>query len=282
MVGRDEGVVVEDPILERLDEQVRAQEALELAAGIGVTRVMRGAAPALPGGPIADVVRSHGEDPAPYDLEPEAPRALSLERLSALVGRTIPPEITATLGDYRAIVILHGLTPFHPRGQRPHEIWGMGYESKVMGSDEVRTVAYEPGHHAVKFAEARQELALDLSASGELSTGELAVPGMPVTAGVHASASTRQGYVLSLHLEFSALETMAGPVGAGGVRWDLYRQSSRPARHHRLVQTALVPSSLTKLTLTLTTWVRRRGRFFDLFGTRQWSPAPRSYTISIE
>jgi hypothetical protein len=267
----DEGVVVEDPVLDRL----AALEAESMTLEVSQRGPKPPKAPPVAGGPAPP-------PPAPYDLEPEAPRALSLERLTALVGGTIPPEITASLGNYRAIVLLHGLTPFHPRGERPHEIWGMGYESTVVGSDDVRTVAYEPGSQALKLADVHQQLSLDLSAGGQLATGELTVPGMPVTAGVHAAASTRQGFVLSLHLELSALEILAGPVGAGGVRWDLYRQASRLDRHHRLVQTALVPTSLTRLTLTLTTWVRRRGWFFGLFGTRQWSPPPRTYTIAIE
>src|SRR5688500_8328589 len=105
--------LVDDPILERLDEQVRAQEQLEATMGLTGSR----------GGPSDEE-----KEPPPYDLAPEAPRALSLPKLLSLAGQQVPAEVAATIGDYRAIVLLHGLTPFHTKGARPSEIWGLGYE----------------------------------------------------------------------------------------------------------------------------------------------------------
>jgi hypothetical protein len=264
----DQGTVVDDPILERLDAQVRAEEELQAAMGVGAKRSARG--------------QEEHEEPAPYDLEPEAPRALSFPKLMELAGQPLPPEVSATLGDYRAIVLLHGLTPFHRKGQRPSEIWGMGYEAALVDAKTARTVAYEPGNQVIKVAQADQSVTLDLAANGQLSAGTPGGLPLPLAAGLAASASTKQGFLLSLHVEWSAVEIQAGPVGAGGIRWNLYRQTSRIDRHHRLIQTALIDASTKTLKVNVRTWIRRRGGFFGLFGTREWSAPTRSFEIPIE
>jgi hypothetical protein len=261
-----QSILVEDPILERLDNQVRAEETLLASMGVGE---MRG-------------VQSNEESPAPYDLEPEAPRALSLPKLLELAGQPMPAELPATLGDYRAIVLLHGLTPFHRKGHRPSEIWGMGYEAAIVDGGNARTIAYEPGNRIIKVAQVNQSVAIDLAANGQLAAGLSSETAVPLAAGLSATASTKQGFVVSLQLEWAAVEIQAGPVGAGGVRWNIYRQASRLDRHHRLIQTALIDPSLKKLTVRVRTWVRRRGGFFGIFGTREWCPPPRVFEVPIE
>ena len=161
----------------------------------------------------------------------------------------------------------------------------MGYEAELLDCEGARTVAYEPGNQVIKVAEVNQRIALDLSADGRLAAGVPGVAsdaGLPLAAGVSTAASTQQGFLLSLRVDWSAVEIQAGPIGAGGARWNIYRQTSRLDRHHRLVQTLLVPSAVTTVTIEVKTWVRRRGWFFGLFGTREWSPPPRRFPINIE
>ncbi|WP_313920707.1 hypothetical protein [Tahibacter sp.] len=260
--------IVDDPILERLDEQVRAEEALIAAAGLETNR--SGATAAL------------DHDPAPYDLAAEAPRALSLPKLLELTGAKMPDGVAATIGNYRPIVLLHGLTPFHRQGARPREIWGMGYQATLLKCDDARTVAYEPGNNTIKVADVNQSLAFDVAIDGRIEAADQGAAGMPLLPGLTVSASTRQGFALSLHIEWAAVEVQAGPIGAGGVRWNLYRQQQRLDRHCRFIQTALVPTAAKSLTIELRTWVRRRGGFFGVFGTREWSPPPQTFKLAIE
>ena len=169
------------------------------------------------------------------------------------------------------MVLLHGLTPFNRRGRRPAEIWGMGYTARLLDCDAARTVGYEPGSQAIKAIEVNQTLMLDMALDGSLQVAPPGTDAQPLAAGLSGAASMRQGFALSLRIEWSALEVQAGPIGTGGVRWNLYRQASRIDRHHRLLQTLLIPRETKTLTIEVDTWVRRRGGFFGLFGTREWS-----------
>jgi hypothetical protein len=258
--------MVSDPILERLDEQARAEDSLLQEMGIVTDRA----------GTAED------ENPAPYDLEPEAPRALSIERLLELNKTPLPAGVKAALGNHRVVVLLHGITPFHRQGQRPAEIWGMGYSAALRDCEAARTVSYEPGTQAIKAIEVNQTLAVDLSLDGRMQIGTPAENAQELSVGLATSASTRQGFALGLQIEWSALEVQAGPVGAGGVRWNLYRQGSRIDRHHRLLQTLLIPRKTKKLTIDIDTWVRRRGGFFGLFGTHEWRSPTRTFVVDVE
>jgi hypothetical protein len=265
-MNEENGTQVEDPILERLDAQVRAGEELAEQMGLKSSRH------ALP----------EHEAPPPYDLEPEAPRALSLAKLLKLSNTPIPPDIAAATGNYEPVVLLHGLTPFHPRGRRPTEIWGMGYEAQPLNCDEARTVAFEPRDRVIKTIEVQQSLAVDVALDGRMTVGTPRDTALPLAAGLSGTASTRQGFAVSLQIEWSAVEVQAGPVGNGGVRWNLYRQASRIDRHHRLLQTILIPRGTKELTIEVKTWVRRRGGFFGVFGTHEWRSSPRHFSLTVE
>lgn len=264
-MNNQSGQLVEDPNLERLDDQARAQDTLMAEMGLTASRA---------GTEVED-------DTAPYDLEPEAPRVLSLERLLSLSEVPLPPEISAATGEYCAVVVLHGLTPFHRRGHRPSEIWGMGYESVPVDCDAARTVSYEPGNRVVKAIEVVQTMAVDVALDGSMAAGVPSDAAIPVAAGLAGAASTRLGFALSLQIEWSVVEVQAGPVGHGGVRWNLYRQGSRIDRHHRLIQTMLLPRSTKELNVEVRTWVRRRG-LFGVFGTREWQSPVRRFTLAVE
>lgn len=259
-------LIVEDSILERLDEQARAEDDLFQEMGIGSDR--------------AGVAED--EIPVPYDLEPEAPRALSIERLLELNNTALPPSLKAALGNQRAVILLHGLTPFHRQGQRPAEIWGLGYAAKLLDCEAARTVSYEPGNHTIKAIEVNQTVTVDLALDGRMQVGIPGTDTQPLAAGVEGGASVRQGFALALQIEWSALAVQAGPVGTGGVRWNLYRQASRLDRHHRLLQTLLIPRDTKTLTIEIDTWVRRRGGFFGLFATREWRSPTRTYVVNVE
>jgi hypothetical protein len=267
-----QGVLVDDPAMARWDAQIRAQELLEREMGLQVRR--------------DGVDRAPERAPdAPYDLEPEAPRALSLAKLLQLGQAPMPPEIEASVGDYEALVVLHGLTPFHPEGTRVREIWGMGYSAVPKGCDAARTVSFEPTDRVIKAIEVNQTLAIDLDVHGRMVAGvpqAATSPALPLAAGLSGGASTRQGFALSLQLEWSAVEVQAGPVGSGGVRWNLYRQGQRIDRYHRLMHTLLVPRGTRTLTFEVDTWVRRHGLLGGLFGTRHWQSPRREFTLNVE
>ncbi|MDH0865769.1 hypothetical protein [Mitsuaria sp. GD03876] len=267
-----QGVPVDDPAMTRWNDALRARDRLHEAMGLQGDR--HGA------------VKPASDTPAaPYDLEPEAPRALSLAKLLQLSGAPMPPEIQATVGEHEALIVLHGLTPFHAEGARPQEIWGMGYSAVPKDCDAARTVSFEPSDRVIKAIEVNQTLAIDLDVHGRMVAGVPeagAGPALPLAAGLAGGASTRQGFALSLQLEWSAVEVQAGPVGSGGVRWNLYRQGRRIDRYHRLMHTLLVPRGTRTLTFEVDTWVRRQGLFGGLLGTRHWQSPRREFTLNVE
>jgi hypothetical protein len=86
---------------------------------------------------------------------------------------------------------------------------------------------------------------------------------------------------LLIAINFSALKIQAGPIGAGGARWNIYRQQERIDLFQPLLQTLLIPSDLNRLKMSVKTWIRRSGKFGGLIGARAWEFKPVNFTVSL-
>jgi len=263
---------IRDDLLVSLDEAVKARAALESPMGAGTA------------------LEAEPEELDPnerYDLEITKPRAVDLRKLWALAGKPAPADIQAALGPSVPILLYHGLTPFPRPGQSPGGVWGIGYQVQLADPDDAATVSLVPETEMTKVASIDQSVEIGLALGGEMAVPDsalevvTAVPGITLH-GVKVGATTDQRFALSIHLDLSLVKVLSGPVGAGGARWHLYRQEDRLDRFQPLLQTLLIPKGIDRLIMTITTWVRRRGLFFGLLGSRQWSPQPLSLEVSLE
>jgi hypothetical protein len=222
----------------------------------------------------------------PFDLEVVKPRALDLRKLWKLAGKAVPPDVAAALGRKVPVLLYQGMTAFHKPGRRPAEVWGMGYEVRTAG-DDCDTVSLAPDDRIVQVGAIDQEVEIGLSLGGELGVPEAAiqavntVPGV-VFNGAQVKASTDQKFALAIHFKLTLRAIQAAPVGAGGAKWNVYRQTERLDGFQALMHTLLVPRGMNRLTLTIATWVRRSGGWFGLGGSREWRNAPETYQVSLE
>jgi hypothetical protein len=261
---------IEDPLLEELEAE----------------RAMKAALTATMGRRGGDERDDEQDEACEFDLEVMKPRAVDIRALMQQQGEDLPPALHATLGPRRPLLLYHGFTPFHKRGASPTPIWGMGYDVRLKGVDGA-TVSIEPGSAVEKVGEIEQNVSIGLDIGGELQlAGEALellseVPGFSMK-GVKVFATTHNRFSLALHLELSLLKVVAGPVGAGGARWDIYRTRERLDHFQPLVQTLLVPEDTERLHFEVETWIRRRGKFFGLISAREWTFPGQEFDVSLE
>ncbi len=257
--------------------------------------------PPLTGAPVPETLRPEA---CPFDLEVATPYAVDLRRLCELSGTKVPPEIEAKLGASVPVLIYHRMTPFAQAGERSHGIWGMGYAVRLTGLPSATTVDLVPGTKLTTLVSTKFKVAADAEIGGKIGLpsplvnigvgvgGELgvagdlaaaagpAVPGWPISdATLSVSADAQFAFVLGLDLDLSLLEVQAGPVGAGGARWNLYRRGKRIDVTQSLVHTLTVPKGVTGLKLRVTTWICESG----LLGrpATRWTFA-KTFPVSLE
>jgi hypothetical protein len=87
---------------------------------------------------------------------------------------------------------------------------------------------------------------------------------------------------VAISLRLALVKVEAGPIGAGGVRWNVYRTDEAVVGFQPFVQTLTVPAGTKALELRVQPWVVRRGYFFGLVGTRKFIPGPTTFRVSVE
>ena len=228
-------------------------------------------------------------DPAtcPFDLEVPPPYAVDLLRLCEINGAKVPPEIRAKLGPNTAVLICHRLTPFAQEGERPHGIWSMGYTAKLSGQPAATTIGLVPDTKLTSVAAAEAKVDVGVGAGGEFGLLEgtaaaagTATGGLVRDVKLSLSADAKFAFILSLDLDVSLLEIHAGPVGAGGARWDLYRRGKRIDVRQSLAHTVVVPKGTASLKLVVETWIRESNWLGG--PATQWTFAPQRFTVSLE
>jgi hypothetical protein len=262
-VGSEE---VDDPLLDRLDAELASPDEARLRT----TR--RGL--------------SAGDDPDdPFDVEVPKPAAYDLRKLYRLSGAEVPPEHAAALGARVPLLICHGLTPFYKGGRRPTGVWGFGYSARLVGVDG-DTVAFQPSSELIEMVKVDQEVKLGLDVGGSLSLApDLAVgavlPGISLPS-AKVYASMRQDVGLAISCRFSVVAVQAGPLAAGGVRWNVYRARQSIEAFQPLFQTLRVPSGVKTLKFEIETWIRRSGYLFGLVGARHWHYPAQAFQVSLD
>jgi len=260
----DSSRVVEDDVLDRLDAASDAEDSLFDTMG-GTTEP----APA---------------DDQPIDLELRKPMAVDLEELCKLAQKPIPPVVAAALGPNRGLLLCHAMTAFAPPGERPSSIWGMGYEVSLPGVADASTISLAPDSEFESVAQGSAQINLGLSAGGKIGIPIGAITGLPIPLtipGVSVEASTDNSFSVVLKCDMRFVTVQAGPVGAGGARWNLYRHGQDLRSAQLLFQTVLVPKKVDELVVTLETWVRKRGFFGGRWGAQEYRYPSETYTLSL-
>ena len=269
---------VEDAILARLNQ--RQPIVHELADTADGYRGGGGGGDADEGDASDD---DEAEDGAPFDVEVAKPRAIDVARLYALSGRAIPDEVKAALGPARPLLLCHSVTPFHRPGRNVSSVWGLGYQSRLRDVN-ADTIGFQPTSAVEEVGSVEQELAFGVGAGGELSvpkealTVGNALPGIQLE-GATLSLSTHQRFALAISMTLTLRSIQAGPVGAGGVRWNIYRQKNRIDEMQALFQTLLVPKDVKILNVEVQTWVRSKG--FLGIGSKQWQSPWRAFALEL-
>ncbi len=277
--------LVSDPRLDRLHRVV---------SRLALTRVLEIPAGGSPGalsgkGPQAADEEAPRPTPesCPFDLEVPPPYAVDLRRLCDLTRTKVPPEVEAKLGPNTPVLLYHRMTPFARPGEKAPRVWGMGYTVRLKGLPAAATIDLVPNNRLATLAAASTELSVGLGAGGDIGLPAIAgqaigaaVPGWSVKeAKLSVSADARSAFVLSLDFDVSLLEVQAGPVGAGGARWNLYRHGQRLDVTQSLAHTVAVPKGTPSLKLAVTVWVRESG--FLGGPARQWSFAPQRFEVPL-
>lgn len=247
-----------DPVLDQLE-----REHVELTGNMGAT-------------PRSFEVRNE----PPLDVEVVKPIALSLKR----IFEASASPFKDALGDNKIpIVIRHGLTPFFPATTRPRPIWGLGYQAKL--AEDAATIDFAPKTEMLEVGSVDQHLWFGLTTGGKLSTiaatenevlqplAGIDLPDIEIGGGVGNKLELRARIKLEL------LKVQAGPIGAGGVRWNLYRQDKTLVAFTPLVQTMLVSPDTKKLTFEVVTWAKVGGIFG--IGTKAWIAEPKTFEVAI-
>ena len=297
---------VKDPFLRRLagpeDEgplggagrllEVSSDVKMEAHGNLGLDERSKGAPEAwktklIWRGPPARAAAPPDPVTCPFNLEVSSPYAVDLIRLCEINDAKVPPEIRAKLGPNTAVLIYHDMTPFAPMGERPHGIWGMGYTAKLSGQPSAATIGLVPDSRLVSVAKAKAKVDIGVGASGELGLSEgTAASAQTATGGLvrdvklSLSADAKFAFILSLDLDVSLLEIHAGPVGAGGARWDLYRRGKRIDVRQSLAHTVVVPKGTASLKLVVETCIRESG-FLGRPATH-WKFEPQKFMVSLQ
>jgi hypothetical protein len=265
-LSAESSTVVEDAVLDRLGAASDAEDSLFDTMG---------AAPTSAPGAAED---------QPIDLELRKPMAVDLEELCQLAQKPIPPVAAAALGPNRGLLLCHAMTAFAPPGERPSSIWGMGYEVILPDVGDASTISLAPDSKFESVARASAQVSLGLSAGGKIGIPIGAVTGLPIPLtipGINLEASTDDSFSVILKCDMRFVTVQAGPVGAGGARWNLYRHGQDLRSAQLLFQTVLVPRDVDELVVKLETWVRKRGFFGGRWGAQEYRYPTETYTLSL-
>jgi hypothetical protein len=256
---------IDDPVLDALDGEARAAAALF--------------------SPMGDAAAIDDDPDQPYDLQLMKPFAVDLERLCELAGSPVPPLVGAALGARRAVLLCHAMTAFAPPGERPGGVWGMGYEVGLVGVDDASTISLSPDSEVEQLGAAHATVDLGLSAGGKLSLPAAAISGLPLpltVPGIELRASTDDRFSVSIGYALSVVQVQAGPIGAGGARWNLYRHGRDLRLSQSLLQTVMIPDSLKSLDVSIRTWIRKRSLLGGARRSCQWTAQPVQYRLSLQ
>jgi len=227
------------------------------------------------------------DDRCPFNLEVAAPRAVDVARLYKLWHQNIPPAIAAALGPQFAVLLFHSVTPFYRPGQRAVGVASLGYTATLEQPGCV-TASLFPESKLVNYGKIEAELQLGLDCGGALAVpketlalADAAVPGLHI-GGASIAATTNAQFGIAIRCSFSFIQAQAGPVGAGGARWNIYKGGQRIDLNHTLLHTLLAPDGTEQLHVYIDSWVRRPRRLLGLLKGVEWRFPRVEYDVSLE
>ncbi len=216
----------------------------------------------------------------PYDLQSPEPRAIDLLGLWKRLGKKPDPNLLASLGPNRPILLSHGITAFHKMGRRPRAIWGMGYQATVVDV-EARTIDVTPTSEHITVGSLQQNVRLGVTLDGRIEAPQAAMgvaqqlPGVGLNGASIERVDERVAF--AIRYEFRVLKVQAGPVAPGGAGGTCTQD--RPLDDfHPLLQTLLVPRSAHGVTVEVQAWAREAG---FLGPGREWTFEPRTFQVSL-
>jgi hypothetical protein len=161
----------------------------------------------------------------------------------------------------------------------------MGYEVNIKDIDAA-TVSLAPDGETIDLGKVDQQLSLGIQLGGAIGIPDEGlelvsqIPGVSLT-GAEVRATTDQSFAVAIRFSISVMKIQAGPIGAGGAKWNLYRGSQRIDLFQPLFHTLLVPEGVKELPLVTNTWLRRRGLFTNWFGVRRWDYPSQEFLVSL-
>ncbi len=258
--------VVEDPVLDALSDEAQAEA--ELFAPMG-----------------AEAEEPRDENPnRTYSLVLAPPLAIDLRRaLEQLAGHPVPALNEAFVGLPTSVLLCHTMTPFAVPGERPVPIWAMGYQVELLGVDKARTISVVPASDVATSASVSVSAGMRLEAGAELDPLGALKAVMPIPLpDAHLKASTDGQIRLEIpDFKVQAVRVIAGPVGAGGATWQLYRHREVLNVSQVLLHVLALPAQVDQLTMRMSAWVSRRGWFGMKRENRIWRTPAQDITISL-
>jgi hypothetical protein len=229
------------------------------------------------------------DDEPAFEIAVSKPRAIDLRKLWSQLDVAMPPELAADFGNRVPVLLCHGITPFYAAGTPPSGVWGIGYEARIVRTPQADTVSLTPTSRAIDRAAVGLDVCAGVKLGGEIDVPEELLPlGRELTGlSLHEArlfTTIDAPFALALSYRLSALEVQAGPVGAGGARWNLYGRGKRLDLHQPLFHTVLVPADTPSLVIEVEGWVKRRRGLADVVGGRSvrlWTYGPRAFTVAL-
>ena len=294
------GREVRDPILEAMDDSGAVDFQLGDAL-IGPRRILAVDRGQLMGDSVGRTVgyiglpdplvsrepnssRGRNEPKCPFRIEVAQPQAYSFDHLCKVAGVRPSGLAAAAPNGKKLVLLVHGITPFYKAGESPTGAIGMGYLARADNPGS-GTVDWFPNTETIPAVQISQKLAVGIKASGHLALDMGAIGAVAKAVGLEpptadVRASTDQQFTVAVDIRLSPLKVQSGPIGAGGVAWNLYRQNERIDVYQQLLQTVLVPRDATTLNLRVTTWIRWSCHFLG-FGARQWKGRAHVYVVEL-
>jgi hypothetical protein len=226
-----------------------------------------------------------GAGELPVDVEVVKPLAFDLRRIFALRDKAMGAGESTwkdVLGQNRVpILVRHGVTPFFAPGARPRAVYALGYQATI--EEDAETIDVAPTTQMLEVGSIDQQVTFSLSSGGKFDSVSSPAADMAKIAGielpsVELGASVSNQAELRIRLKLELLKSQAAPVGAGGARWNLYRQDETLVGFTPLVQTMLVSPATQSLTFKVFSWAKFGG--FLGIGAQK-ATKEQTFTVSI-
>lgn len=229
------------------------------------------------------LVERGSDDAPPIQLRLAKPRAISLRRYLEQAGVALGPDVVAAARASVPLLLVHHVTAFAPDGQAPPRIFGVGYECVPQDTD-ADTVSLAPASQHEEVARAGGSLLLRAGGRGTLDLEQAGVPRQVLErfGDVSIEAAADATLHVALRCGWTRMTVQAGPVGAGGAKWNLYGHRADLRASQALVHTLLVPEGQRSLRVGIKAWARQQAAWLGLRAARSWVTAEQTWDLALD